>query len=225
MLLFIPWRCGAAHRDDMHTVAQQSDPLAPLLADVAGGVERNTPIATAPEIGVSRSSSLSIARARGPRRITSRLTRTCGGRRRRRCRRIAGSGDDGTGAGAVGGVERRELRGQRAQHPDRDRPARGPSSLIAASQIFTGSRTPVCAISIIRSSRLCVDTGDAAREAAAGEQEVERAVPPDTRGSCTKWIAGSSPTRSRGNRRSQSRPQSPRRRRPRASCRRRALRR
>src|SRR5580704_17990569 len=42
MLLFIPWRCGAEHRDDMHTVAQQSDPLAPL---------------------VSRSSSLSIARA------------------------------------------------------------------------------------------------------------------------------------------------------------------
>ena len=147
---------------------------------------------------------------------------------RRRCRRIAGSGDDGTGAGAVGSASSAASYGvsaQRAQHPDRDRPARGPSSLIAASQIFTGSRTPVCAISIIRSSRLCVDTGDAAREAAAGEQEVERAVPPDTRGSCTKWIAGSSPTRSRGNRRSQSRPQSPRRRRPRASCRRRALRR
>ena len=29
-------------------------------------------------------------------------------------------GDDGAGAGAVGGVERRELRGRRAQHPDRD---------------------------------------------------------------------------------------------------------
>ena len=31
-------------------------------------------------------------------------------------------GDDGAGAGAVGGVERRELRGRRAQHPDRDGP-------------------------------------------------------------------------------------------------------
>ena len=38
-----------------------------------------------------------------------------------------GANDDAVGAGAVrsgevGGVERRELRGQRAQHPDRDRP-------------------------------------------------------------------------------------------------------
>ena len=41
-------------------------------------------------------------------------------------RRIAGSGDDGAGAGAVGGVERRELRGRRARQPDRD----GTSSVV-----------------------------------------------------------------------------------------------
>ena len=33
---------------------------------------------------------------------------------------LAGSGRRWAGAGAVGGVERRELRGRRAQHPDRD---------------------------------------------------------------------------------------------------------
>ena len=48
----------------------------------------------------------------------------------------AGSGDDGAGAGAVrsgevGGVERRELRGQRAQHPDRGRPPDGVSAALS----------------------------------------------------------------------------------------------
>jgi hypothetical protein len=62
MLLFIPWRCGAAHRDDMHTVAQQSDPLAPLLADVADsrrwrrrGRRRRAPRATGSACATPRS--------------------------------------------------------------------------------------------------------------------------------------------------------------------------